>query len=481
MCSFCATSIYTCCNNVKENIDVNRTECSTGRGQKRGLRCPGKRLETCPGIVEALEGKQRNRLFPSHKTLCLFLWQVLSAERSCSEVVCAFLAWRAHNHEAQASPNTAAYCKARQRLELETIEKVQHTLADHVAQQAQPSQKWYGRNVVVVDGTGLSMPDTPKNQEHYPQASSSKPGCGFPQMKLVALFCLATGALIRHAQSHLRIGELTLFRDMWDALKSRDVVLGDRGFCNFADFYRLLQRNIDSVMRLHQRRTKGVSLIKQLGPGDQLVHWHKTQIAPKGLTNEQWAAMPDTITVRHITFAPDCPGFRTKKITIATTLTDHIQFPASAFAELYRRRWLVELFLRDIKITLGMDILRCKTPEMIEKELCMHIIAYNLIRLTMLQAAAKANLDVERISFKATLQAVRHWVPYMRLADEEKREQLYQSMLSAIGRIPHPDRPNRTEPRVKKRRAKNYQLMKKPRNEKKETPHRGRKTTENKD
>jgi len=438
------------------------------------------RLETCPGILDALGKKQRSRLFPSHKTFCLFLWQVLSAERSCSEVVQAFLAWRAHNQQGPASPNTAAYCRARQRLNLKTLATVQHTLAAHVAKQAQPSQRWYGRTVTVVDGTGLSMPDTPENQAKYPQADSSKPGCGFPQMKMVALFCLTTGALLRHAQSHRKVGELTLFRRMWDALHSGDVVLADRGFCNFADYYRLAQRNIDSVMRLHQRRTKGLSLVKRLGPGDELIDWHKSNPTPKGLTKKQWAAMPDTLTVRHITFVPGIPGFRTKKITVATTLTDHKQFPATAFAELYRRRWLAELFLRDIKITLGMDILRCKTPAMIEKEVTMHLIAYNLIRLTMVQAAAKAKLNIERISFKGTLQTVRQWAPYISRAAKEERQQLYQSMLTAISRVPIPNRPNRAEPRVKKRRGKNYQFMTKPRREMKESPHRSRYTEEKK-
>jgi len=437
-----------------------------------------KRLETCPGIVEALGKTQRVRLFPAHRTCCLFLWQVLSAERSCSEVVQAFLAWRAHNQEPPASPNTAAYCEARKRLNGTTLRSVLDTLAAHVAQQAQSDQHWYGRRVAVVDGTGLSMPDTAENQEKYPQAKSSKPGCGFPQMKLVAIFCLATGALLRHAQSHRLVGELSLFREMWDALRSRDVVLADRGFCNYADYYRLGLRNIDCVMRLHQRRTKGVSLVKRLGPGDQLIQWHKSKTTPKGLTKKQWADMPDTLTVRHITFTPRIPGFRTKKITVATSLTGHREFPAAAFAELYRRRWLVELFLRDIKITLGMDILRCKTPAMIEKELTMHLIAYNLIRLAMLQAAIKGKVNVERISFKGTLQAVRQWTPYIRLAAVEQQEQLYQCMLTAITRVPVPNRPNRTEPRVKKRRMKNYQLMTKPRHEMKEAPHRSRYTKE---
>jgi len=433
------------------------------------------RMETCPEITEALVKQERKRLFCNGRTFWLFLWQVLSADRSCSEVVQAFLAWLALSQDKQASPNTAAYCKARKRLNFEAIQTVLHTLAAHMEQRIQQGQLWYGRRVKVVDGTGISMPDTPENQKQYPQSKSSKPGCGFPEMRLVAMFCLSTGTLLRHAISSRKIGELTLFRRLWNTLQSKDVVLADRGFCNYADFYRLMQRNVDSVMRLHQRRTKGLRRLKRLATGDEIMLWYKSKPAPKGLTKKQWATFPDTLIVRHITFVPSVPGFRTKKITIATTMIDHKQFPATAFAELYRRRWMVELFLRDIKITLGMDILRCKTPDMIEKELTMHLIAYNLIRHVMQQAATKAEIKVERISFKGTLQAIRQWAPNINHAAAlEQRQQLYESMLIAISRVPIPNRLNRNEPRVRKRRPKNYQLMSKPRHEMKDILHRSR-------
>lgn len=425
------------------------------------------------GSGGAIKGR-RTRLFSTCMTFWLFLWQTLSPDPTCKTAVLSFLAWLALKRDRVASSNTAAYCKARMRLPMTAIQSAHANLVENLERHESSQTHWHGHRVLVVDGTGISMPDTSQNQEQYPQSKSSKPGCGFPEMKLVALFSLATGALLRHGESSRKHGELTLFRRLWDVLRPGDIVLADRGFCNFADFYRLAQRKVDSVMRLHQRRKTGVTLVKRLGVGDELVQWHKSKPVPKGLTKEQWAAMPDRLTVRHITFNPAIPGFRTKIITIATTLTDHKQYPAAAFAELYRRRWLVELFLRDIKTTMGMDILRCKTPEMIEKELTMHLIAYNLVRLTMLQAARMSKLKIERISFKTTLTALCQWAQTIQAAPKEQRLRLYQKMLQAIARDPLPNRPNRIEPRVRKRRPKNYQLMNKPRHEMQEIQHRNR-------
>lgn len=335
---------------------------------------------------------------------------------------------------------------------------------------------WCGRRVNVVDGTGLSMPDTAANQQWYPQSKASKPGCGFPEMRLVALFSLATGALLHYAHSSRRVHERTLFRRLWDHLESADVVLADRGFCSFADYYFLLQRGIDSVMRLHARRSVGVRTVKRLGPGDTLVQWVKTKPTPKGLTKQQWAALPDVLDVRHITFTIEIPGFRTQSITIATTLLDHRRYPAHAFAELYRRRWMVEVYFRDIKISLGMDVLRCKTPTMIHKELAMHVIAYNLVRATMLQAAVWGGHEPEQISFKGTVQTIRQWAPLLALAAPHQLETLRNTMFTSIARDTLPSRPNRWEPRARKRRPKNYQLLNKPRRQFKEIQHRNRYT-----
>ena len=416
-----------------------------------------------------------NGSFPPGRTFWLFLWQVLSADRSCREVVQAFLACCAvTGEEKEPSPNTAAYCKARQRLASRPIRAAHEALCQHIETPARTQRRWCGRNVKVVDGSGLSMPDTAANQERYPQSKTQKPGCGFPELGMVALFSLTTGAMLDYAFGNRHTHERTLFRSLWDTLARGDIVLADRGFCGFAEFYYLLQRGIDSVMRLHQRRTKGVRILKRLGAGDTLVQWTKSKVQPKWLTKEQWEALPDTLIVRHITLTPTCPGFRTKKITVATTLLDPNDYPPAAIAELYRRRWLCELYLRDIKISLGMDILRCKTPDMVEKEVAMHVIAYNLIRLILLDAATQAGIAPERISFKGTVQTLRQWLPRLDTLEPLEYLSLYPRMLRAIARAPVPNRPGRVEPRARKRRPKNYQLLTQQRHQFKESPHRNR-------
>jgi len=423
-------------------------------------------------LAHAFGTPERHRLFFPERTCWIFLAQVLSADRSCREALRKFLAWLASTEHKEASPNTAAYCKARARLSMQSIKTVHRDLVTRLQRSPGAERRWCGRRVTVVDATGISMPDTLENQQLYPQSKAVKPGCGFPEMRVLAMFSLATGVLLRYATSSRKVSERTLFHRVWDHLESGDVVLADRGFCALADFYFLLERGIDSVMRLHQRRRVGLRTLKRLGPGDTLVEWIKTKPTPKWLTKQQWAAVPNAFTVRHITFTVDIPGFRSRTFTIATTLLDHRRFPAHAFAELYRRRWMAELYLRDIKISLGMDILRCKTPEMVHKELAVHIIAYNLIRATMLQAARQVRQDPERISFKGTVQTVRQWAPVIALAPPDQLDYLRAAMLRAIARDLLPSRPNRSEPRARKRRPKNYQLLNKPRHEFRGIPHR---------
>lgn len=416
----------------------------------------------------------RERLFYPGRVFVLFLVQVVSADGSCRQALHQFLAWLARVEGKEASPNTAAYCKARGRLALTQLERVRDAVAEKIQHSPLAQRRWQGRPVKVVDGSGISMPDTPENQQRYPQSKRRTPGCGFPEMRIAALFSLATGVLLRCAYGSRYVSERALFRQLWDFLEPGDVVLADRGFCSFAEFFFLGQRGVDSVMRLHQRRTVGVRLVKRLGAGDTLVQWMKTKVCPAWLTPEQWAALPSTLAVRHIAFTVDIPGIRSQHITVATTLTDARHYPASAFAELYRRRWCVELYFRDIKIALGMDVLRCRTPEMVEKELAMHLIAYNLIRATMLQAAHAANKDIQRISFKGTCQALRAWMALFALTPKSRLRRFRTALLHAIARAPVPARPNRTEPRAKKRRPKNYQLLNKPRHLFTEIPHRNR-------
>jgi hypothetical protein len=405
----------------------------------------------------------------------LFLSQVLSADRACRETVRKFLGRLALEGKS-ASARTAGYCKARARLRQADLDGVHGSLADKIRSAHIARGLWRGRAVKVVDGSGLSMPDTTENQRRYPQPKGAKPGCSFPVMRVVALFCLGTGVLIEMATGSLAVGERALFRSLWPLLETGDVLLADRGFCGFAEFYFLMRRGVDCVMRAHQRRTVGKSRLKRLGRGDWLVDWHKCKAGPKWPDKATWRAMPDALTVREISFRVPVRGFRTRLVTVATTLLDPAAFPTEAFADLYRRRWEGELFLRDVKTTMGMDVLRCKTPNMVHKELTLYLIGYNLVRLTILEAARDHETPLERLSFKGTLATLRQWAPIITAAGPRLRRALWRRLLHylAVDLLPH--RPNRVEPRARKRRPKNYQLLNKPRRLFKEIHHRNKYT-----
>lgn len=402
--------------------------------------------------------------FPPERTFWLFLGQVLSADGSCREAVRKFLAWRALEGKRPASPKTGAYCNARQRLSGEALAHTHRDVAQGLQALEGNEAYWCGRAVKVMDGSAVSMPDTPDNQARYPQPKTQKPGCGFPVMRIVALFTLSGGLIVDIAKGALRVHERILACQLWDHLAEEDVLLADRGFCSYGDYYLLGKRGVDCVMRNHQRRTVGLREIKGLGKDDRLVHWLKMKPCPKGWTKEDWAAVPDALVVRQLTVTVDVPGFRTQRIVLATTLLDPKQFPKTAFADLYRRRWMAELYLRDIKISMGMDILRCKTPDMVEKELHMHLIAYNLVRGLIIQAAYAQGLFPERLSFKGAADTVRQGAPLLAATTTvEQRNAMTHALLDAIARDPLPLRPNRTEPRAVKRRPKNYQRLTKPR------------------
>jgi len=416
--------------------------------------------------------QRRRRVFTASATFWLFLSQVLGPARVCREAVRKAQVWLAPG---ELSPSTSAYCQARARLPQKTLDQTLARLVRGLRHDG--SRRRMQRPVNVVDGTGLSMPDTPENQSLYPQSRRQRPGCSFPTMRLVAMFSLATGAVVGVASGPLRVDEHTLWRRLWPLMESGSVVLADRGFCGFADYGLLLERGVDVVMRLNARRTTGVRHIARLAPGDELVEWKKTGVCPKWMTRSQWRALSDVLRVRHIRVQVAVAGFRTRVLTLATTLLDAKAYPAQCFAALYRRRWMAELFLRDIKITMGMDILRCKTPALVHKELTMHLIAYNLVRALMLQAAERYHAQPLRLSLAGTLAAIRQWAPALAAQQSASaRHRLLESFWRCLARDLIPQRPDRLEPRARKRRAKNYQLLNKPRSQFKEIQHRNKYT-----
>jgi hypothetical protein len=341
-----------------------------------------------------------------------------------------------------------------------------HT-ANTLQQRVTREQLWCGRHVKVVDGTGVSMPDTPKNQRAFPQPSNQKKGCGFPVAKLVGCFCLASGALLHWAEGNQHVHERKLSRKLFAFFLPDDIALTDRGFCSYVDIALLLRAGVDTVMRLHQARPSDLRKGKRLGPNDRLVTWQKPKQRPRVCTAADWRHVPDTLTLRLVYVSVDVPGWRTQSVVVVTTLTDPIRYPAAEIARLYLRRWAVELFFRDIKTTLGLDVLRCQTPTMVRKEIAMHAIAYNLIRALMQQAAALYHVPIERLSFKGSVDTLRQWSDTLNGAHHKPREQarLFNQLLQILAEDRVPLRPDRAEPRVRKRRPKAYPLMTQPRRE----------------
>jgi hypothetical protein len=271
----------------------------------------------------------RHRLYDQPRTFWMFLEQTLCEDKSCTQAVAKNAARRVLSGADAPSPDTGAYCKARKKLPIEDLAAMNTALVDQKLRPIENARLWKGRRVLVVDGSTASMPDTPENQAAYPQPHGQAPGCGFPVMRLLAIFSLCTGAMAHFAQSSLARSERALFREAWDLLETLDVILADRGFCGYAEGWLLAQRGVDWVMRNHQRRSVGVSLVRRIAKNDRIVLWHKTKARPQWMEPGQWSSMPDTMTVREITAHVDTPGFRTRIILIVTSLLDPRKFTAA--------------------------------------------------------------------------------------------------------------------------------------------------------
>jgi len=420
----------------------------------------------------------RCRIFSKENTFWAFFSQVIDADGGCQEVVRKLQAFAAMKSKALPSSSTAAYCQARKRLDLPSLEAILQKTSDRL--QAMPEiGRLNDRRVIVVDGTGVSMPDTAENQHIWPQQSNQKPGCGFPQAAICACFCLQTGALLSHEVGNKRSHELPMLRKQWSTFKPGDIFLGDKGFCSYYDLSSFKDRGVDSVITLARRTpVTAIESVKVLGKDDLLIHWKKPRARHKASSYSQkdWEDLPETLLLRQIKVTVNQPGFRVTTFHIITTLLDAEKYPASDLADLYLQRWDVELFFRDIKTTMGMDILRCKTPDMVRKEILMHLIAYNCIRYLMFEAANKKNVRVRRISFKGSVQALRQWEPHLNQTQisRQKRVRLIELLYESIARYIVPERPGRSEPRAVKRRPKPFQLMTAPRHQMREIKHRSK-------
>jgi DDE family transposase len=427
-----------------------------------------------PGfLAQADEGpNSRERVFSVRRTFFGFLYQVLNPNCPCREVVRQIQALFALHQSGEVDEGSSAYCQARGRLPWDILPRLRCAAA---AQAEKARQLWRGLSVKVVDGTTTSLPDTPRNQRAYPQPGSQKPGCGFPLLKLVGVFSLSTGALLDYAKGDKHQHELGLLRRLMHLFKPGDLVLADRGFSNYVLLALLLLRGVHGLFRLHQARPADLRKGKRLGKKDRLFTWDKPLQRPRYLPQFLWKAIPQQLSVRVLRFSLHVPGFRVQSVTLVTTLLDPQEYPAEELAWLYAERWRVELWFRDIKTSMGMEVLRCQSPKLVHKELEMFFIAYNLIRCLMAAASLRYDVGLGWLSFKGTVDSVRQFAGAIAQArSRKKQKQLWDKLLEVIAHDRLPDRSGRHEPRAVKRRPKPYPLLNRPRKKFKEIPHRNR-------
>jgi Transposase DDE domain len=421
-------------------------------------------------IAEALTalGGWLDRIFSPLVTLWVFLGQVLSADASCRAAVARLIAHRVSRGQRPCSAESGAYCKARKRLPESFFADVARQTGRALDAHVDPQWLWKSRRVYVYDGSSVSMPDTPQNQAAYPQPVAQKPGLGFPLARIAAVFSLACGVVLdvgicRYAGKGQ--SELGLLRTLWNLFRAGDVLLADRYLCAWTEMVMLKQRGVDCVCRLNSNRTADFRRGQRLGPDDHLVQWAKPT-KPRSIDRETYKALPDFLLVRECRVRVELPGFRVRIFIVVTTLLDTDAISKDDLATLYRARWNAELDLRSLKETLQMDVLRCKTPELVRKELWTHILAYNLIRTIMAQAANTQGIEPRSISFKGTVQTLQAFQPVISLLGEEDaafRQTVYEQLLSVIATHRVADRPDRYEPRRRKRRPKPYDRLMKPR------------------
>ena len=371
----------------------------------QSLGLPFKEVLPEPVIRQALAElkiKYKQRLFDPVVTLWAFLSQVLDNDKSCHNAVSKIIAFLAGSGLEIPSTDTSGYCQARSRLPEKLLEKLFGQVAQSLEEEVTIEYLWCGRNVKVIDGSTVSMPDTLENQKAYPQPTNQKPGCGFPIAKIGVIFTLATGAAVALCIDILNTHDIKLARKLYQFLNPLDVLLGDRAFCAYADLIAIKKLGCDAVFRKHQSRSTSMRKGKIVGACDKLVTWYKPKTCPKGLSLDEFKALPQTFTVREIYYYIVIPGFRTEQVSLITTLLDKATYSTLKLVELYGKRWNVELDLRHLKTTLGMDVLRCKTPSMVHKEIYVYLLAYNLLRSLMWSAGTTYGTPPLRLSLQGT-------------------------------------------------------------------------------
>lgn len=419
---------------------------------------------TSPDLFDALEAKlpeHRERLFPPTETLSMFMAQALKPDRSCQGIVDDAAVKRLLHGLPPCSTNTGGYCQARKRLPLELVSGMAQHTGQLIAGKVLNEWLWYGRRVRLVDGTTATLPDTPANQDTYPQQAGQQPGLGFPICRIVGITCLFSGAVLDAAMGKFKgkeTGELALLRSMMDVFETGDVILADALYATYFLLAELLSRGVDAVFEQHGARQRSTDFTQgeALGKQDHLITLTKPKVRPEWMTPDQFKSAPDTLTVRELKVGGK---------VLVTTLLCPKATPKMELKKLFKLRWQVELDIRNIKTTLGMETLSCKTPEMGEKEVWAYLLAYNLIRMIMLQSASLADVLPRSLSFKHTQQL---WLAWSGASNGSDDNESPTGLLALVAEQTVGNRPGRIEPRAIKRRPKPYPLLTKPRAEARE-------------
>jgi len=407
-------------------------------------------------VASGLVAPYRERIYPPLDTLRLFVGQVLSADRACQDVVGRRLSERIAQGQSASALNTGSYCDARRRLPVGLPMTLGAMIGERLESLAPSPWRWQGRTVKLFDGTMVSMPDTPSNQRAYPQSREQKPGLGFPIARIGALIGLASGAILRHqvvACEGQGTGEQSLLENLLDQLTPGDVVLADALLATWWIIEGASRRGADVVMAQHGRRITDFRRGQRLGKNDHIVHWPRPP-KPRAMSAEEYASYPETIAVREV---------EVKGRILVTTLRDPRFAPAHALGALYQMRWNIEVDFRVIKATLQMDVLRCKSQPMVEKEIAVCLLAYNLVRWAMAKAAAFSDILPRTLSFTGAKRLLSAFADQLRRTSRHQVRATIATVLAAIATLQLPHRPDRIEPRAKKRRPKPLPLLTVPR------------------
>lgn len=408
-------------------------------------------------------------IFSTEIVLWAFLAQALRDGKgaACAAAVADIATYMLQTGQRPPSGDTGDYCRARAKLNLTALQRLVRESAQHLERDADTSWLWKGLHAKLVDGFTFTMPDTPENQEAFPQLKSQTPGVGFPIARVCAVVSLATACICEIAigpYEGKETGEMALLREMLETFDEKDVVVFDRYYCSYMMLAMLIDNGTHACVRLHQRRVSDFRRGRRLGHDDHLITWHRPA-RPPWMSPEQYEKIPDKLELRELRFDVTEPGCRAETITVITTLTDPEEYSKEDIAKLYGFRWNVELDIRIIKQTLALDHVRCKTPEMVRRELWVTLLAYNLIRKLIATSAAVHNKQPRQLGFTLACQTVLSSWMLFSTGSCSNSTAMYTTLLAHIANNEVANRPGRIEPRVLKRRRHRYPLMRYPRNQ----------------